>query len=157
VYNYVLNNGGWHTEESYPYKGWFPSKGYTQPCQDFNTSIGAKVAPGNNSNPYVWLAKNETVIKQFIATKGPVVGTICARTQAFMHWGTQVMMASDCACDDSNHYIQIVGYGFKDTIPVWIIKNSWGTRWGTSGYLYLQRGVDNPCQLYHQLIAPIAA
>merc|ERR1712232_910349 len=29
-----------------------------------------------------------------------------------------------------------------DGIPYWKVKNSWGTSWGDSGYVYIQRGVD---------------
>jgi len=35
-----------------------------------------------------------------------------------------------------NHAILAVGY----TDAYWIVKNSWSTRWGASGYIYLARG-----------------
>jgi len=35
-----------------------------------------------------------------------------------------------------NHAILAVGY----TASYWIVKNSWGTGWGSSGYIYMARG-----------------
>jgi KDEL-tailed cysteine endopeptidase len=158
-YLYILNNNGQHTEESYPYKGYFPYYGYTQPCSNFTENIGAKVATGVNGKPYVWLPKNSTAsfLMNYIAKNGPVVGTLNAN-KAVMHWGKRVMMASDCDGPDSNHYIQIVGYGNKDGIPVWIVKNSWSVQWGDRGFFYLQRNATaNPCHLLDKVIAPVVA
>ncbi|CAL8077025.1 unnamed protein product [Calicophoron daubneyi] len=44
----------------------------------------------------------------------------------------------------TNHAVVIVGYGFdtKSKLPYWTVKNSWGTRWGESGYFRILRGED---------------
>jgi len=50
-----------------------------------------------------------------------------------------------------NHAILAVGY----TDQYWIVKNSWGTRWGASGYIYMARG-KNICGLASEPSYPTA-
>lgn len=57
-----------------------------------------------------------------------------------------------CRPGGIDHGVLIVGYGvsqypkFNKTLPYWIVKNSWGTRWGEQGYYRVFRG-DGTCGL----------
>ena len=50
----------------------------------------------------------------------------------------------------TNHAITIVGWDKK----AWIIKNSWGKKWGDGGYFRMKRG-ENMCGLNTYITFPI--
>ncbi|KAG2428314.1 hypothetical protein HXX76_010462 [Chlamydomonas incerta] len=71
--------------------------------------------------------------------------------------GTGVYVGA-CSSDPrrANHAVLIVGY----TETEWIVQNSWGTRWGTGGYMRLPRDPDsalgrNPCGLLNHVTYPV--
>ena len=47
-----------------------------------------------------------------------------------------------CSSSSALHGVAIVGYGEEGGYPYWIIRNSWNTWWGESGYARMQRGVN---------------
>ena len=50
----------------------------------------------------------------------------------------------DPACDTTelNHAVVVVGWGNLNGIDFWIVRNSWGSDWGVSGYINIKRGVN---------------
>eukprot|EP00463_Aulacantha_scolymantha_P005049 TRINITY_DN628_c0_g1_i3.p1 TRINITY_DN628_c0_g1~~TRINITY_DN628_c0_g1_i3.p1 ORF type:complete len:87 (-),score=15.52 TRINITY_DN628_c0_g1_i3:145-405(-) len=65
--------------------------------------------------------------------------SVCHNTGGWQHYSGGIM--TSCS-SGGGHCTQAVGYtSDKD---YWIIKNSWGTSWGNSGYLYLKKG-SNLC------------
>ena len=66
-----------------------------------------------------------------------------------------------------NHGVTLIGYGEQlnsDQVldQYWIIKNSWGSNWGESGYFRVLRSTDsnNPtgvCQIYEYAVIPKVA
>ncbi len=51
---------------------------------------------------------------------------------------------NDPACDGKavNHGVNIVGYGVLNGLNYWVVRNTWGHRWGLAGYFLIQRGVN---------------
>ena len=55
--------------------------------------------------------------------------------------------------------VLLVGYGTENVnginIPYWLIKNSWGPRWGLSGYMKILRNNSNICGVMSAGVFPV--
>jgi C1A family cysteine protease len=156
-YDYILNNeqGRVQHQSSYPYE----ATDY-QGCRASQSGYcsHAKMTSWRN----VWNADEETV-KEWLASTGTVQTTIYAGRD-FGSYGSGVLVASDCcdmatdpSCDyRNNHAVTIIGYDHdhQTGLDYWLIKNSWGTNWGMSGFLKIKRGTGHCGLLGHSASGP---
>ncbi|RHY09248.1 hypothetical protein DYB37_007443 [Aphanomyces astaci] len=79
---------------------------------------------------------DEEELKAAVAHQ-PVAVAIEADQKEFQFYKSGVF---DKTCGTSlDHGVLVVGYGTQDGKKFWKVKNSWGEKWGSDGYIYLAR------------------
>jgi len=134
AFDYVVANGGLDTEASYPYQ---PVNGFT--CK-YNPSNSALVEKSYVDIP----SGDESALKEAVANHGPVSVAINANSD-FQRYSGGVMTSSNCSPSGLNHGVLVVGYGTEGGQDYWLVKNSWGTSFGESGYIKMRRNYNNMC------------
>uniref|UniRef100_A0A668VP29 Cathepsin L.1 n=1 Tax=Oreochromis aureus TaxID=47969 RepID=A0A668VP29_OREAU len=139
---YIQANGGIDTETSYPYKA--------KRCRYKPDGIGAKC------NGYVHVKpSNEETLKKAVATIGPISVGIDASRHSFQFYQSGVYDDPDCSKTVLDHGALAVGYGTENGHDYWLIKNSWGLRWGDKGYIKMSRNKSNQCGIASQASYPL--
>ncbi|KAG8316319.1 hypothetical protein J6590_053438 [Homalodisca vitripennis] len=135
AFTYVNMNKGIDTEASYPYEA------KDDKCRYNPKNIGA-TAVGFVSLP----TANETSLQAAVATVGPISVIIDASLTSFALYKQGVYRAKGCSKVELDHAVLTVGYGnVKKGGDYWLIKNSWGTKWGMNGYMMMARNSNNMC------------
>nr|XP_029720359.1 uncharacterized protein LOC109405203 isoform X3 [Aedes albopictus] len=139
AYKAIEKIGGLELESEYPY---LAKKQKT--CHYNSTKVHVRVKGA------VDLPKNETAMAQYLVANGPVSIGLNANAMQFYRGGISHPWRPLCSKKNLDHGVLIVGYGVKEypmfnkTMPFWIVKNSWGPKWGEQGYYRIFRG-DNTC------------
>jgi len=126
-FDYIAQCGGIETESDYPYTS---GGGQTGSCKFVSSKAKIKIAGKKK------LSKGEDNVLTGLAQR-PL--SICHQTGGWQHYSGGIM--TSCS-SGGGHCTQMVGYGSSE--DYWIVKNSWGSSWGNSGYLYLKKG-SNLC------------
>jgi C1A family cysteine protease len=112
-------------ESDYPYKAKDGDCAY-------NAALG-KV----NTNSYVDVTPKSADDLETAINKGPVSVAIQANQIVFQSYKGGII-ADDGKCGTNlDHGVLAVGYGNENGTQYFIIKNSWGSSWGESGYVRL--------------------
>jgi len=124
AYDYLSQGASLESESQYPYTG------RNGTCAD-PSGAGDVTATG-----YVMVDGNSTAIKSAIAQQ-PVNIAVAAGNYHFQGYSSGILMASGCPTR-IDHAILAVGYGSENGTEYYIVKNSWGTSWGESGYVRME-------------------
>ncbi|KPJ03742.1 Cathepsin L [Papilio xuthus] len=138
---YVAANEGINTERDYKYEA------RTKPCR-FNRSALMLVSVGYSS----LINGDELALKRVVA-KQPVAARLRVCFYDFFFYKSGIYSDN---CPEENRMtvsVLIVGYGIQGSEKYWLLKNSWGTQWGTAGYMRLARNKGNQCGIAADLNA----
>merc|ERR1712126_38992 len=133
---YVIDNHGIDTEESYPYEA-----KESHDCKFNPANVGATISSYKKT-----VRGDEKDLKRAIGSISPMAVSVYV-ISSFQHYAGGVYTSDECPNTSSNHAILAVGYGHDDTagLDYWIVKNSWGANWGENGYIRMARNVNNCC------------
>lgn len=130
AFEYLIKNGVVQ-ESDYPYKA---ARGT---CRLDTSKVAVKVTGFKD------VSRNEDDIKEFLFTNGPL--SIAVNARPWKHYQGGIFkphgIFNHCSPKRLDHGVLLVGYGEENGEKYWIIKNSWGTKWGEDGYIRLERGV----------------
>ncbi|KAH8344312.1 hypothetical protein KR084_009521 [Drosophila pseudotakahashii] len=151
AYKAIKDIGGLEYEDEYPYKA------KKNQCH-FNKTLSHVQVSG-----FVDLPKgNETAMQEWLLSNGPISIGINANAMQFYRGGVSHPWKALCSKKNLDHGVLVVGYGVSDypnfhkTLPYWIVKNSWGPRWGEQGYYRVYRG-DNTCGVSEMATSAVLA
>nr|ACH56225.1 cathepsin L-like cysteine proteinase [Bursaphelenchus xylophilus] len=146
AFEYVKQNHGIDTEESYPYKA------KQKKCHFQKANVGA------DDTGFVDLPEaDEEQLKAAVASQGPVSVAIDAGHRSFRLYKTGVYYEKHCSPEQLDHGVLVVGYGTDpEHGDYWIVKNSWGEEWGEKGYVRIARNRNNHCGIASKASYPLA-
>jgi cathepsin L len=130
AFNYIKANGGIDTEDSYPYTARDGTSCLFKPA-----NVAAKVSGFSDV-----ASQNEAGLAGALNGQ-PVSVAIDASHSSFQFYSGGVYYEAACSSTQLDHGVLAVGYGSDH----YIVKNSWGSGWGTQGYILMARNRNNNC------------
>ncbi|GAB1298282.1 Testin-2 [Apodemus speciosus] len=147
AFQYVKDNGGLATEESYPYRG--PGG----KCRYHAENSAANV------RDFVQIPGSEEALMKAVAKVGPISVAVDASHSSFQFYDSGLYYEPQCKRVHLNHAVLVVGYGFEgeesDGNSYWLVKNSWGEEWGMKGYMKIAKDWNNHCGIATLATYPI--
>lgn len=154
AFKYIISNNGIDTEASYPYTATGPNA-----CHYKAANKGASISSYTDVT-----SGSETALQNAVGTIGPISVAMDAAASSFQFYDGGIYWSYFCSSTALDHGVLAVGYGSGSTSTApeevveveavgttwngkdyWIVKNSWGTSWGLSGYFFLARNYENMC------------
>jgi len=88
--------------------------------------------------------------------QNPVAVSIAGDSDVFRFYTSGILTSSDCG-STPNHGALVIGYDQdeKNGLQYWLVKNSWGTRWGEKGYIRIARtSGEGICSINSAIVSP---
>lgn len=167
AYDFIIKKGGLPSEEAYPYCS---GKGECYPCMlgpvdlcgppplSCNRTIEQEQCPSMKPvasiSSWEYISQNENEIQSILYSKGPL--SVLLDATGLQRYKGGIYSSKICSSKDLDHAVVLVGYGTDSDsgLDYWIVKNSWGTRWGEDGYFRIVRGKEE-CGINKQVTRAI--
>jgi len=143
-WRYVRDAGGNEGESGYPYHA---RQGR---CAFNRQRVVSTVSGFHDTSP-----GDENALQQALAQVGPVSVAIDAAHSAFRRYRQGVHYDRSCSPRNLDHAVLAVGFGSEGGRDYYLVKNSWGTRWGAGGYIKMARNMRNNCGIATKPSFPI--
>ena len=124
------------TEETYPYRFTDPSltcPGDLDKAPSPRAQIISYFAPDNVT---------EDQLAALVVRHGAIIAGVAANNK-FQDYEGGIFAGCVSGISYHDHAVLVVGYGTtEEGEDYWLVKNSWGVRWGEEGFMRLKRGVN---------------
>ncbi|KAM9950034.1 hypothetical protein ACTFIT_011263 [Dictyostelium discoideum] len=145
-YSYIQENGGINQESTYPYEGKFGQ------CRYNSGDAQSRISK------FVMIKQHdEEDLADTVASVGPVSVAYDASTREFMYYSRGIYYSDNCNKYRTTHAVVVVGYDNENGVDYWIIKNSWGAKWGENGYFRMRRNIGDRCGIATASSYPVVA
>ncbi|CAM4941161.1 unnamed protein product [Rotaria socialis] len=172
-FQYLMQQGGIEAESTYPYCAGL--KNSCEPCNapGYNKTLcgppipfcyikdscetkldSTKFISGLKVVDWKAIEQDETIIATALMNTGPLSVALDAEMLQFYHKG--IFNPVFCNPKNLDHAVLLVGWGKEGSKPYWIVKNSWGAKWGEEGYFRILRG-KGTCGINTQVTTAVLA
>jgi cathepsin F len=149
----LINLGGLESETDYSYRG------VDEVCKYNKSKVVSSLYNYTClTDPNSTVGADEDVMAAALIQNGPLSVALNAEWLQDYYGGVTWPLSYFCDSTTLDHAVTIVGYGsetgwFDETVNYWIVKNSWGTDWGESGYFRIGRG-GGVCGINNAVVYP---
>jgi len=122
---------------------------------DLTCSVDARGPRIAKLSSWEAVTSDENAIAAYLASHGPLSVSIDAGDIAswMQFYKGGVANPRRCSKTSLNHAVLLVGFGVEKNTPYWLVKNSWGSKWGEDGYFRLVRG-KGACGINTRVVSP---
>ena len=133
-FTYIHDIGGVETEADYPYT-----------AMDGTCAFDKSKIAGTLSSCQDISSGDEGALQNAIVQVGPISVAIDASHMSFQLYQDGVYYEPQCSSQFLDHGVTAIGYGTDSGSDYFLVKNSWGTSWGSQGYIKMARNRQNNC------------